>query len=459
MRINLIGDCGIRNTVLLQINDIKNTVMNKIKPITWCALVALLLFIFSSCEDYLTIDEVENRTIATDYYDSPQKLEQAVVGIYVDMRRALLHNHAWLMYGEGRAGDLTLEVDFMDDMAAQRLTNGTLPLRQLTDWGYFYDAIQDANYLLEKLGSAKGEMLSSYQYNLYRGEALALKSMAYFYLTRIWGTVPSAEATDRGKLLTQQEVLTRCVQWAAEAKPLLPRLLLNDDGIVSTALTEVRFNKTAVCLLLAHQQLWLGKGQEAYDGLTAVFEGQGADSLSNLGLSLGKDSDPDITQQPYTGNPITITKEKLDAIYPVGDTRRSMFTIPEAGTTASLIIEEQNMLLLYSTKEISLLMAEAAWRAGQLETAKSHLTTAAIGATENYALLTAGTFADALLRERQRILMGSGQRFFDLIRFDKIRQFLPSYTESDITLGAAYWPLSAQSIRTNGLEQNKYWSK
>src|SRR5690606_18668126 len=137
------------------------------------------------------------------------------------------------------------------------------------------------------------------------------------------------------------EVLTRCVQWAAEAKPLLPRLLLNDDGIVSTALTEVRFNKTAVSLLLAQEQLWLGKGQEAYVGLKDVFDGQSTDSLSNFGLSLGKDSNPDITQQPYTGNSIRISKEKLEAIYPIGDTRRSMFTIPATGTTASLIIAKQ----------------------------------------------------------------------------------------------------------------------
>lgn len=433
--------------------------MNKIKHVKWWSLSALLVFAFSSCEDYLTIEDVENRTIATGYYDSPQKLEQAVIGVYVDMRRALVNSHAWLMYGEGRAGDLTLEVDFMDEVSAQRLTNGSLQVRQLTDWGYFYDAIQDANYLLEKLDAAKGEILSSYQYNLYRGETLALKSMAYFYLTRIWGAVPSAELSDRGKLLAQQEVLTRCVQWAAEAKSLLPRLLLNDDGIVSRALTEVRFNKTAISLLLAQEQLWLGKGQEAYNGLKDVFDGQSTDSLSNFGLSLGKDSNPDITQQPYTGNSISISKEKLEAIYPIGDTRRSMFTIPASGTTASLIIAKQDILMMYSTKEINLLMAEAAWRTGQLEAAKSYLTTAATGATENYAQLTASTFADALLRERQRMLMGSGQRFFDLIRFDKIRQFLPFYTEGDLAQGAAYWPLSAQSIRTNGLEQNEYWSK
>src|SRR5690606_13417198 len=152
-----------------------------------------------------------------------------------------------------------LGVEYMEHIAEQHLADDHRRVRQLTDWGYFYDAINDANHLLDKLEKTETPALSSYQYDLYRGEALALKSMAYFYLTRIWDKVPSAEPSDRGTLLTQIEVLTRASQWAEEAKELLPWQLVNDDGIVSTALTEVRFNKTAVSLLLAHQQLWLGK--------------------------------------------------------------------------------------------------------------------------------------------------------------------------------------------------------
>jgi len=423
------------------------------------ALITTVVIAFSSCEDYLTVTEVENRTISVGYYDSPQKVEQAVVGVYVDLRRALLENYAWLMYGEVRTGDLTLAVEYMDKVGSQQLTDNNRQIRQLTDWRHFYDAINNANRLLAMLEERKTNVLSPYQYDLYKGEALALKSMTYFYLTRIWGEVPSAESMDQGVLLTQTEIVTRAAQWAAEAKDLLPWLLVNDDGIVSTALTEVRFNKTAVSLLLAHEQLWLGKGQDAYNGLTQVFEGQSTDSLSHFGLSLGRDMELNIPSNPYTDRAILISKEKLADIYPVGDTRRSMFNIPADGANASLIIEKQDMLMLYSKREIELLLAEAAWREGQLEKAKEHLMAAATGATEDYASLTSDTFGAALLLERQRMLMGSGQRFFDLIRFNKIRQFVPFYTEGDLTAGAAYWPLSAQSITSNGLEQNGYWTK
>ncbi|NGM64115.1 RagB/SusD family nutrient uptake outer membrane protein [Sphingobacterium sp. SGR-19] len=445
--------------MIFKFNEIRNGIMNRIAHRKLGAFLTVVVMTCTACEDYLTVAEVENRTVSTGYYDSPQKVEQAVIGVYVDLRRALLQNYAWLMYGEGRTGDLTLDVEYMGHIAEQHLADNDRQVRQLTDWGYFYDAINDANHILDKLEKTETPALSSYQYELYKGEALALKSMAYFYLTRIWDKVPSAETSDRGTLLTQVEVLTRASQWAKEAKELLPWQLVNDDGIVSTALTEVRFNKTAVSLLLAHQQLWLGKGQEAYKDLTQVFEGQSPDSLSHFGLSLGKDMGLNVPSDPYTDHNIHMSEEKFGSVYPGGDTRRSMFNVSADGATASLIIEKRDMLMIYAKQEIQLLFAEAAWRSEQLEKAKEHLMAAATGATEDYTLLTSDTFGAALLLERQRMLMGSGQRFFDLIRFNKIRQFVPFYTEGDLAAGAAYWPLSAQSITSNGLEQNGYWAK
>jgi len=445
--------------VIFGLNNISNIVMNRMMHIKLGAILAMIIWVFSSCEDYLTITDVENRAVLDDYYDSPQKVEQAVVGVYVDMRRGLLKNDAWLMYGEGRAGDLTRDVEYMDKIRAQQLIDGHRQIRELTDWSYFYDAINGANRLLNTLEETKADILSTYHYNLYRGEALALKSMAYFYLTRVWGEVPSAELSDQGSVLTQVEVLRRSAEWAQEARSLLPWMLINDDGIVSTALTEVRFNKTAASLLLAHQQLWLGEEQEAYKGLTQAFEGQNQDSLSHFGLSLGKDTNPQIPQDPYTDTEINITMENLDKIYPVDDTRRALFNIPASGTHASLIIDKQDMLMIYSKQEAQLLLAEAAWRSGQLEAAKGYLLEAAAGATEDYTVLTGDTFGDALLQERRRLLMGSGQRFFDLIRFKKVVEFLPFYTEGDLLAGAAYWPLSSQSMTSNGREQNGYWSR
>lgn len=433
--------------------------MYKMKHVKIRNIVAALLLTLSSCGDYLTIDELDNTTVAKGYYHSSQRVEQAVIGIYVDVRKALMANYAWLMYGEARAGDLFVEADFQDAVASQRLTANNVHVIRLTDWEYFYDAIKDANDLLAIIDNIDGGILTTYEYNLFKGEALALKSMAYFYLGRIWGNIPSAETDDFGKPMDGTAAIARAAAWAREAKDLLPWMLINDDGIESEALTAVRFNKTAATLLLAQEELWLGNAPVAYQLLSATVGDDTADSLSGFGLSLGEDRRMELPDEPLGGNAVHISLDRLDAIYPEGDARRTrMFNISAEGNVASLVFEASDRLNLLDVSEIPLLLAEAAWRSGNLSEAKAHLTTAAAGATEDYSELDADTFGDALLLERQRILMGQGQRLFDLMRFGKVSNHLPAFTEDDVQKGAAYWPLSQRSIRTNAWTQNDFWS-
>lgn len=423
----------------------------------FCRLIPVIMVVLAlpSCKDSLTI-EPDNKTVVNGYYDSAQKIEQAVIGGYVDLRRALTANYAWLWYGEARAGDLQVAVDYQQTILDQKLTSDNRFVRQLTDWGYFYDVIRDANELLDVVNNSG--FLTKYQRNLYKGEALALKSTAYFYLARIWGSIPSAEKTDMGKLLTNQEAVTLASTFATEAKGILPWMLLNDDGIESVAITNVRFSKSAITTLLAQQQLWLGKTQEAYTNLTGTFNNVPADSLSSFGISSGVDRRTELPAAPLGAAVVSLGLDRLNAIYPSGDTRRtSMFNINTTQNKATLILKDATILELLPKREINLLIAEAAWRTARLDEAKTSLTRAAAGATENYNTLTDATFADALLKERRRVLIGTGQRVFDLIRFGKVPAFITAFSEEDVQKGAGYWPLSASSISGNSLKQNTYW--
>lgn len=424
----------------------------------WKLIPVMLLVVLSGCKDSLTID-LDNRTVAEGYYDSAQKIEQAVIGGYVDLRRALLANYGWLMYGEARTGDLTVAVSYQQAVASQQLMGADRYVKQLTDWGYFYDVIKDANDVLDIVNNANSDVLNTSQRNLYKGEALALKSAAYFYLARIWGSVPSAEKNNFGQLLTNQEAVTLAATFATEAKGLLPWMLINDDGIESAALTAIRFNKTAITSLLVHEQLWIGNAQNAYDALSTTFTAATTDSLSTFGLSLGVDRRTEIPQTPLSESAVSMPLARLNAIYPSGDSRRtSMFNILTDQNKATLKNSNTDGLELLPVREVNLLFAEAAWRSNRLDEAKTYLVRAAAGATEDYTSLTEATFADALLMERRRMLVGTGQRVFDLIRFGKVSTYIPAFTEGDVQQGAAYWPLSAGSLTGNSLSQNSYWS-
>lgn len=423
----------------------------------WKLIPVILLIVLASCKDNLTVD-LENRSVADGYYDSPQKIEQAVIGGYVDLRRALLANHAWLMYGEARTADLQVAVNYQQAVAGQMLTTNNRYIQQLTDWGYFYDVVRDANDVLNIVNKADAGMLTGYQRNLFRGEALALKSLAYFYLARIWGDVPSAEKNDMGKRLTNQEAVALAATFATNARAMLPWMLINDDGIESVALTGIRFNKTAVSALLAHEDLWLGKPADAYTLLNNTITATTTDSLSAFGISLGADRRTTIPEKPLDAALVSMPLTKLNAIYPTGDTRRAaMFNIVADKNIATLIVKEADVLELMPLRELNLLLAEAAWRSGRLNDGKINLIRAAAGATEDYNALTEATFADALLTERRRMLVGTGQWVFDLIRFGKVSTYIPAFTPADVQNGAAYWPLSANSIKSNSLNQNTYW--
>ena len=419
-------------------------------------LLPVVMLSLSSCTDFLNLTPT-NRTEAEGYYDSSQRIDQSVIGGYVDLRRALLHNYAFLMYGEARAGDLVVKVDYQSSVASQQLRSNQFEMTQLTDWGYFYDVIKSANDALAIIEGLEPGLLPDNYRQLYKGEALALKSMAYFYLARVWGDVPSAEVADFGQKLTVAASIDRAASYAREAVALLPWTLYDDDGIESQGLTAIRFNRTSATLLLAQEELWRGKGPEAYSALQQLF----ADGASRTGfsLSMGKDRLATISATPLSGTTVNMPINKLNAIYPAADKRRaSLFTIAADQDMASLIVQDQSMLGLLKLSELGLLMAEAAWRSGQFEKAVEHLVAASSGATEDYTLLTADTFADALLLERQRQLVGTGQRFFDLVRFEKVSAFVPALSESAVRNGAGYWPLSARSMSGNSLSQNSYWS-
>lgn len=116
-------------------------------------------------------------------------------------------------------------------------------------------------------------------------------------------------------------------------------------------------------------------------------------------------------------------------------------------------------IVIFRYEEMTLLRAECNARLKNYEAARTELN---LLRNRRYidqvpADATEEELLDLILEERRRELIGEGWRWYDLMSFGKI----PAYsqlTEADVQNGAAYWPLSKNTLSLNPqLTQYSYW--
>lgn len=107
-------------------------------------------------------------------------------------------------------------------------------------------------------------------------------------------------------------------------------------------------------------------------------------------------------------------------------------------------------------EEINLLRAEAYAVLGRKEEARAIVNES----RKNRELAEIELDADlveAVFQERRKELMGEGWRWFDLVRYNKIKQNNPIFQKLILEKGI-YWPVSQKVLTNNSeLEQNTYW--
>lgn len=113
-------------------------------------------------------------------------------------------------------------------------------------------------------------------------------------------------------------------------------------------------------------------------------------------------------------------------------------------------------LIFTRLEDIVLLRAEALAVLGDLTGAQNEVTTVMTrrGITE---IDFSQDIVDLIFKERHRELLGEGQRWYDLVRYNKIKQNNPAFLKL-ITSQGIYWPVSRRLISQNNLlTQNPFW--
>lgn len=109
-------------------------------------------------------------------------------------------------------------------------------------------------------------------------------------------------------------------------------------------------------------------------------------------------------------------------------------------------------------EEIKLLRAEALAVLGQTDASYQELN--GIRSIRGLASISPAPSRDLLTEvfaERRRELMGEGWRWYDLVRFNRLKRTNPAFNEL-IDKGGVYWPIAQEVLNRNSkITQNSYW--
>jgi len=109
-------------------------------------------------------------------------------------------------------------------------------------------------------------------------------------------------------------------------------------------------------------------------------------------------------------------------------------------------------------EDITLLRAEALAVLGENQGAIDNLNTIRqLRKLKAYDAVVNGDLLSAIFHERQRELMGEGHRWYDLVRYNRLRPRNQKFIDL-IARNGIYWPLSTTILGQNpALQQNSYW--
>lgn len=263
--------------------------MNITYKIRAIAASMLLGMSIASCNDWLDVnmtDKVMENTLFNEY----QGFRTALNGVYTGMND--------IYAGDLGPGGLDVMAQYYNvtenNSHSKRMFSGykytDSGFQSTTNniWSQLYSLLANTNVIIEHTDIDR-DVLTSSQYGIIRGEALALRAFLHFDLLRLYGPIYSqnpdeicipyqgSSSRDIQPLLPASEVLGYIIRDLKDAEALLAQydpvitegvgnVQTEDNGVSSydNSFRQLRLNYYAVEALLARAYLWKGDKTEAY---------------------------------------------------------------------------------------------------------------------------------------------------------------------------------------------------
>lgn len=388
---------------------------------------------------------------------------------------------------------------------------------KITDWSRFFEIISSCNILIDEIDKSDG-VLSDKNAAQYKGEAVFMRNLCYFYMARLYGDIPyytepfKVEATPREDMVT---VLKKCLVDMGAAANGLPwtyddpskRGVRAMKGSALDLMMEI--NMWCAGFDLDHQQdYWeatdslgnvlLTENGGSYellpmDRFHEVFEGSSKEGLFEIAQSLNKGEvfglfstfTDNMLHYPHKQNGssqsyLRVDRRYLDILFPPGkpDLRWTLlFTDRDNDNFGMEYLKFSNIYaeegedvnpddnqIIFRLPDAILLRAEACANLGKtaeairlldIVRARAGATPYTEGETPNHDL------SDAIFYERWKELFGEGYYFFDMVRTRRILdgKICPHPISAEaFSRGAWTWPISEKALEKNpGMRLNDYW--
>lgn len=221
----------------------------------------------TACNDFLTL-EPPNRINELDFYETENDFEAAMFGTYAGLQglysttllrlAELTTDNAWILWTSPSISEI--EAEEIDFTSANGFVAGV--------WDNTYRTIARSNNIINQLETANIDEGAIQQF---RGEALFLRALNYFYLVQFFGDVPLVTNTFR----SPDQV--NSYDWTRNPVQEVYDLIISDLQEAATLLNNMDLGKSrastgAAKALLGKVYLTRGNHQQAADVLKEVID-------------------------------------------------------------------------------------------------------------------------------------------------------------------------------------------
>lgn len=404
-------------------------------------IFVFVLFLFS-CEKMIETGAPRTQLTIDKAFADEQTTLSVLVSIYSSFNSSVVTNitpYVGLYSDEFTSNSTNVSVR---EFANSHVSAGNTPNHSI--WRNLYSVVYQCNALLEALEVSSSLPLTAREQ--FKGEALFLRSLAYSFLTDLYGAVPLLLTTD-----VQVTSIAKRTEKAVINDQLIADLLMSKQllkpGYVTTE--RVRANRWAAEALLARVYISAGNWVEAENSCTAILA-SGEYSLSNDLTNVFVKNSTETILQCWTQNgfsqvaPLLIPSGSSIPTYQIsnslltsfdaGDQRRTAWvkSVVNNGTTYYHSFKYRNRVsvsgsngeysMMLRLGELYLLRAEARLKQNKFSEAEADLNTIRQRAGLTLLIgLQPTALENAILKERRIELFAEwGARFSDLKRFGKL---------------------------------------